>query len=40
MDVHVELQHWLRRVHIEFRELMLRMLLADLQIVDPYRVLI
>jgi len=27
----VELQHWLRRVHIEFRELSLRTLLADLQ---------
>jgi hypothetical protein len=31
MDVRVELQHWLRRTHIEFRELVLRMLLADLQ---------
>src|SRR5579862_8714077 len=30
-DVHAELQHWLRRVHVEFRELGLRMLLADLQ---------
>ena len=31
MDLAAELQHWLRRVHIEFRELMLRLLLADLQ---------
>jgi hypothetical protein len=30
-DVHVELQHWLRRVHVEFREFGLRLLLADLQ---------
>ncbi len=27
---HAELQHWLRRVHLEFRELDLRVLLADL----------
>jgi hypothetical protein len=31
MDAHVELQHWQRRVNIEFRELTLRTLLADLQ---------
>ena len=30
-DARVELQHWLRRVHVEFRELVLRLLLADLQ---------
>jgi hypothetical protein len=30
-DVRVELQHWLRRVHVEFREFGLRLLLADLQ---------
>jgi hypothetical protein len=29
-DTRVELQHWQRRVHIEFRELTLRLLLADL----------
>jgi hypothetical protein len=31
IDVQVELQHWQRRVNIEFRELTLRMLLADLE---------
>jgi hypothetical protein len=31
IDFRIELQHWQRRVHIEFRELVLRMLLADLQ---------
>lgn len=30
-EVHVELQRWLRKVHLEFRELDLRVLLADLQ---------
>ena len=30
-DVQIELQHWRRRAHIECRELVLRMLLADLQ---------
>ena len=31
LDVHIELQRWLRKMHIEFRELDLRVLLADLQ---------
>ena len=31
LDVHIELQRWLRKMHIEFRELDLRILLADLQ---------
>jgi hypothetical protein len=31
LDVHIELQRWLRKVHLEFRELDLRVLLADLQ---------
>ncbi len=31
LEVHVELQRWLRRVYREFRELDLRILLADLQ---------
>ena len=31
LEVHRELQRWLRRVHREFRELDLRLLLADLQ---------
>ncbi len=31
IDVHIELQRWLRKVHLEFRELDLRVLLADLQ---------
>ena len=31
LDVHIELQRWLRRMHVEFRELDLRILLADLQ---------
>ncbi len=30
-DFQIELQHWRRRAHIECRELVLRMLLADLQ---------
>ena len=29
---HIELQHWLRRIHLEFRELDLRILLADLSL--------
>ena len=31
LEVHIELQRWLRKVFIEFRELDLRLLLADLQ---------
>ena len=31
LDVHIELQRWLRKVYLEFRELDLRILLADLQ---------
>ena len=31
LDVHIELQRWLRRIYLEFRELDLRILLADLQ---------
>jgi len=31
LDVHIELQRWLRKMHLEFRELDLRVLLADLQ---------
>jgi hypothetical protein len=31
LEVHLELQRWLRRVHREFREIELRTLLADLQ---------
>ncbi|HET9714810.1 MAG TPA: hypothetical protein VFP60_01375 [Pseudolabrys sp.] len=31
IDAHAELQRWLRRIHIEFRELDLRLLLADLR---------
>lgn len=31
LDAHIELQRWLRKMHIEFRELDLRVLLADLQ---------
>jgi hypothetical protein len=31
IDVHVELQRWLRKIYLEFRELDLRVLLADLQ---------
>lgn len=30
-DMQIELQHWLRKVYLEFRELDLRVLLADLQ---------
>jgi hypothetical protein len=30
LDAHVELQRWLRRIYLEFRELDLRLLLADL----------
>ena len=35
LDAHIELQRWLRRIYLEFRELDLRYLLADLQILDP-----
>jgi hypothetical protein len=31
IDVHIELQRWLRKIYLEFRELDLRVLLADLQ---------
>lgn len=31
LDVHIELQRWLRKAHLEFRELDLRVLLSDLQ---------
>ena len=31
LDSHIELQRWLRKMHVEFRELDLRVLLADLQ---------
>jgi hypothetical protein len=31
LDNHLELQRWLRRIYLEFRELDLRVLLADLQ---------
>jgi hypothetical protein len=31
VNVHIELQHWLRRIYLEFRELDLRILLAGLQ---------
>ena len=31
LDGHLELQRWLRRIYLEFRELDLRVLLADLQ---------
>jgi len=31
LEVHVELQRWLRKIYLEFRELDLRVLLADLQ---------
>jgi hypothetical protein len=31
LEVHIELQRWLRRIYLEFRELNLRTLLADLQ---------
>jgi hypothetical protein len=31
LDVHLELQRWLRKIYTEFRELDLRVLLADLQ---------
>jgi len=30
LDAHIELQRWLRRIYLEFRELDLRLLLADL----------
>ncbi|MGA9440900.1 MAG: hypothetical protein WBV76_22330, partial [Pseudolabrys sp.] len=30
-SAHVELQRWLRRIYLEFRELDLRILLADLR---------
>ncbi len=31
IDAHIELQRWLRKIYLEFRELDLRVLLADLQ---------
>jgi hypothetical protein len=31
IDTHIELQRWLRKIYLEFRELDLRILLADLQ---------
>lgn len=31
LDAHIELQRWLRKIYLEFRELELRILLADLQ---------
>lgn len=31
LDAHIELQRWLRQIYLEFRELDLRILLADLQ---------
>src|SRR5450830_880760 len=31
LDVHIELQRWLRKIYLEFRELDLRILLVDLQ---------
>src|SRR6185437_3090694 len=31
LDAHSELQRWLRRIYLEFREIDLRLLLADLQ---------
>ena len=31
LDTHIELQRWLRKIYVEFRELDLRVLLADLQ---------
>jgi hypothetical protein len=31
IDTHIELQRWLRKMYLEFRELDLRILLADLQ---------
>ncbi|HEY7228815.1 MAG TPA: hypothetical protein VH558_00430 [Pseudolabrys sp.] len=31
IDAHIELQRWLRRIYLEFRELDLRLLLADLR---------
>jgi hypothetical protein len=31
LNVHIELQRWLRKIYLEFRELDLRILLADLQ---------
>jgi hypothetical protein len=31
LDVHLELQRWLRKIYLEFRELDLRVLLADLR---------
>jgi hypothetical protein len=30
LDAHIEMQRWLRRIYLEFRELDLRLLLADL----------
>jgi hypothetical protein len=31
LNAHIELQRWLRRIYLEFREVDLRLLLADLQ---------
>jgi len=31
LDVHLELQRWLRKIYLEFREMELRLMLADLQ---------
>ena len=31
LDAHIELQRWLRKIYLEFRELDLRITLADLQ---------
>jgi hypothetical protein len=31
VDIDIELQHWLRRIYLEFRELYLRILLTDLK---------
>jgi hypothetical protein len=31
LDIDIELQHWLRRIYLEFRELYLRILLTDLK---------
>jgi hypothetical protein len=31
LDAHIELQRWLRKIYVEFRELDLRVLLSDLQ---------
>jgi hypothetical protein len=31
LEVHIELQRWLRRIYLEFRELDLRLMLTDLK---------